>query len=272
MGPRNAAPFSIETKIRRCAKAMHDYLAKFPARLQNESKNASLEGRQMRKKIFSKHLLSYVFDGALSLGLVILSILEWPVLRKVIGVEIYGNLPMGSYAVTITLIPCVVTIVSAVLGLSKEKIYGVTIAEIGELRDSFYFVHLHKMLVVCVLLGMHSLLFGFGLKICLYYLEIASFAYAVIFSVQEISVFVHSRRELKSIFRKRYLYDAENNYLFRKTASKTFKTMSQNLVVTEGIEIAYDNFKDDNNDYALIEYLMAMQNQYLIAFQKCRWQ
>jgi len=216
----------------------------------------------MKKKIFSKHLLSYFLDGAFSFGLIALSILECLVLRKTIGVETYENLPMGSYAVTITLIPCVVTIVSAILGLSKDKIYGVTIADIGELRGPWYFVHLHKMLVVCVLLGIHSLLFGFGLKICLYYLEFASFVYAVFFSIQEISVFVHSRWVVRSILRKRYLYDAENDYLFRNTASKTFKTMSQNLVVTEGIELTYDVLKGSNDDPALIEYLMTMQNQY----------
>lgn len=161
---QNAAPFSIRQNQEEARGLSTIMLINSWLGYKMMKRQFRWKGRQMRNKIFSKHLLSYVFDGALSLGLLILSILEWLVLRKVIGVEIYGSLPMESYAVTITLIPCVVTIVSAVLGLSKEKIYGVTIAEIGELRDSFYFVHLHKMLVVCVLLGMHSLLFGFGLK------------------------------------------------------------------------------------------------------------
>lgn len=217
----------------------------------------------MRYKIFSKHLLSYAADALFVILLITAVILEVMGFKFHISEEAYKTMPMESYAVTITLIPCAVTVVSVVLGIYKDKIYGATISDINEIRGKWYFDHLHKMVVVCVLLGAHSLLFVHTLKISLYCLEAISFLYSIIFSFQDISIVAHPKSAVKRVVKQKYLLKEKEESPFRDHGDNTFETIVLNILMAEGIKEAFKTLRrHDANPYDLIDYLMAKQDSY----------
>lgn len=218
----------------------------------------------MKSKKTTWHFLSYAIDTFFVLSLITMVISEVKGFKFHISEEAYKAMPMESFAVTITLIPCVVTVISVALGFNNDKIYGATISDINDIRGKWYFTHLHKIIVVCVLLGVHSLLFVLALKISLYCLEGISFIYAIIFSAQDISILIHSKRVVKWILKCRYLRKGKEGKLFRKNENDTFDKIVTNIMLTDGVETAFQTLKRHNIDLPnMFEYLMGLQNDFL---------
>ena len=217
----------------------------------------------MKSKKTTWHFLSYAIDVLFVLLLITAVILEVMGFKFHISEEAYKTMPMESFAVTITLIPCIVTVISVALGFNKDKIYGATISDINDIRGKWYFTHLHKMIVVCVLLGTHSLLFVHSLKISLYFLEGIYFIYAIVFSVQDISILVRSKSVVKGVLKHRYLRKGKEGELFKETANDSFETIVLNILMKEGIKTAFETLKRHSaNPYDLVDYLLDKQNRY----------
>ena len=212
---------------------------------------------------------SYLFDGIAALVLIAFALVETLLFKRIF--TNYGQeIREPSAAIIITLIPCVITIVSITLSMSREKIYGATLNDINGLRGRFYFTFLHAMLIACGIIGAYSLCYAFDLRITIYYLESISLVYSIIFSLQSIPVLARSKWILKKILKKNYLTTSRHSYLFEKENTKTFRVLITNIIFTEGIDTAFNllykkDKKDEKNEKSkqeLLDYLLTMQNKY----------
>ena len=215
----------------------------------------------MNKK--QSNILSYIFDLIMIFILIVFILLDILVFKETNSETSYQINEVS--AVIITLIPCIITIISISLSISKEKIYGVTFNEISSLRGSFYFTFFHMALITCGIIGIYSTLSFFGLKIVIYSLELISLIYSVIFSIQEIPILCHSKWIIKKILSKNYLKISRKNLLFEQESTNIFNIMIRNIVFTEGIITAFNLLKKKKKqkNLDLFEYLLSMQNEYL---------
>lgn len=217
----------------------------------------------MNKK--QNNILSYIFDLIMIFILIIFILLDTLVFKE-IDSETSCQINEVS-AVIITLIPCIITIISISLSMSKEKIYGVTFNEISSIRGSFYFTFFHMILITCGIVGIYSTLSFFGLKIVIYSLELISLIYSVIFSIQEIPILCHSKWIIKRILNENYLKTSRNNLLYEQESTNIFNIMITNIIFTEGISTAFNllkkNKKEKEKNIELLDYLLSMQNEYL---------
>ena len=215
----------------------------------------------MNKK--QSNILSYIFDLIMIFILIVFILLDILVFKETNSETSYQINEVS--AVIITLIPCIITIISISLSISKEKIYGATFNEISSLRGSFYFTFFHMSLITCGIIGIYSTLSFFELKIVIYSLELISLLYSMIFSIQEIPILCHSKWIIKKILSKNYLKISRNNLLYEQERTNIFNIMIANIVFTEGISTAFNLLKKKKKqkNLELLEYLLSMQNEYL---------
>lgn len=217
----------------------------------------------MNKK--QSNILSYIFDLIMIFILIVFILLDILVFKETNSETSYQINEVS--AVIITLIPCIITIISISLSMSKEKIYGVTFNEISSIRGSFYFTFFHMILITCGIIGIYSTLSFFGLKKVIYSLELISLIYSVIFSIQEIPILCHSKWIIKRILNENYLKTSRNNLLYEQESTNIFNIMITNIIFTEGISTAFNllkkNKKEKEKNIELLDYLLSMQNEYL---------
>lgn len=217
----------------------------------------------MNKK--QSNILSYIFDLIMIFILIVFILLDILVFKETNSETSYQINEVSS--VIITLIPCIITIISISLSMSKEKIYGVTFNEISSIRGSFYFTFFHMILITCGIIGIYSTLSFFGLKKVIYSLELISLIYSLIFSIQEIPILCHSKWIIKKILNENYLKISRNNLLYEQESTNIFNIMIRNIVFTEGIGTAFNllnkNKKEKEKNIELLDYLLSMQNEYL---------
>lgn len=130
----------------------------------------------MNRKL--SRLFSYIFDLIAFLILLIFTLLDLCLFKK--QNDDADDCHEVS-AIVVTLVPCIITIVSISLSISKEKIYGVTINEITELRGRFYFTFFHMVIITCVIIGTYSLLSALNAKVGIYCLGLISLIYSIVF-------------------------------------------------------------------------------------------
>lgn len=214
---------------------------------------------KMNKK--QSRLFSYIFDLIAFLILLLFTLLDLFIFKaKITDYDLKFH---ELSAIVVTLVPCIITIVSISLSISKEKIYGVTINEITELRGRFYFTFFHMILITCGIIGIYSLLSAFKAMIGIYCLESISFIYSIIFSVQEVPILVHSKWAIKRILSKNYLQISRHDLIFEKESSKIFNTMITSIILTEGIDTAFNLLNEKGrNSQDLLDYLLTMQNMF----------
>ena len=213
----------------------------------------------MNRKL--SRLFSYIFDLIAFLILLIFTLLDLCLFK--INIVDYDSRFNELSSVVVTLVPCIITIVSISLSISKEKIYGVTINEITELRGRFNFTFFHMIIITCVIIGTYSLLSALNARIGIYCLELISFIYSIVFSIQEVPILVHSKWAIKRILNKNYLLISRNGLLFEKESSKIFNTIITNVILTEGIDTAFNLLdKKGRNAKDLLDYLLTMQNAF----------
>lgn len=216
----------------------------------------------MNRKL--SRLFSYIFDLIAFLILLIFTLLDLYLFKKQIGdAEAYDSKFPKVSAIVVTLVPCIITIVSISLSISKDKIYGVTINEITELRGRFYFTFFHMIIITCVIIGTYSLLSALNARVGIYCLELISLIYSIAFSIQEVPILVHSKWAIKRILNKNYLLISRHDLLFEKESSKIFNTIITNVILTEGIDTAFNLLdKKGRNAKDLLDYLLTMQNTF----------
>ena len=213
----------------------------------------------MNRKL--SRLFNYIFDLIAFLILLVFTLLDLCLFK--IKIVDYDSKLHEVSAIVVTLVPCIITIVSISLSISKEKIYGVTINEITELRGRFYFTFFHMIIITCVIIGMYSLLSVLNARVGIYCLELISWIYSIVFSIQEIPILVRSKWAIKRILNKNYLLISRHDLLFEKESSKIFNTIITNVIFTEGIDTAFNLLdKKGRNAKDLLDYLMTMQNTF----------
>lgn len=207
------------------------------------------------------HYISYIVDAIFACILIVLGLCDYFLIKR--ACPNYSSIPNNSFVVVVTLTPCVVTIVSLLLSIGKDEIYGATIAEINEMRGPDYFTLYHNVLVSCTLIIIHSFFFFFDLRVALWSLEVIAAIYALLFVRQQLPIMVHSKREIRRILRKQYQTRNPDNLLFKRTSSSTFERMVTEIVFEEGVETAYTTLKAPDIDPAdLLDYLLDSSNEY----------
>ena len=217
----------------------------------------------IKNKILMKiksQLGAYLIDFVMLFILCLVIICDIFIFKKII--ENYNYLIQIS-SVVITLLPAIITILSISLSISKEKIYGVTLNEINSLRGPFYFNFFHVTLIMCCIVGIYSFLSVFSLTISIYLLEFISLSYSIYFVIQEIPILIHSNTRISYILKKYYLKHP-NQGLFQKNKKDIFNTILMNIIMTEGIETAYNMlFYKNVSSHDLLNYLLELQNNFL---------
>lgn len=207
------------------------------------------------------HYISYIVDAIFTCILIVLGLCDFFLIKGTYSH--YSSIPNYSFVVVVTLTPCVVTIVSLLLSIGKDEIYGATIAEINEMRGPSYFTLYHNVLVSCFVIIGHSLFVFLDLRITLWALEIITAIYALLFVRQQLPIMVHSKREIRRILRKQFQTRNPDNLLFKRTSSSTFERMVTEIVFEEGVETAYTTLKAPDIDPAdLLDYLLDSSNEY----------
>ena len=215
----------------------------------------------MKKQIKKNHLLSYFTDIVLLIALILVSKHDYCDFKTTI--LDYDEKINQLSVITLTLVPCILTIISISLSISKEKIYGVTLNDLTSLRGGFYFTFFHMTLITCGIFGAYAFLYVFDLRIAIYCLEAISFIYSVIFAIQEIPILVHSRWILNKILNDNYLAINRTDSLFEIGSTKIFNNMITSIILTEGIKTAFNILnKQGRNEDDLLDYLLEMQNEY----------
>lgn len=206
--------------------------------------------------------ISYIIDGMF--GRILLHICLWDFLVFKRFCPFYSQIPNNSFVVVVALMPCVVTIVSLLLSINKDKIYGATIADINSMRGPAYFTLFHNVLVSCSVIVIHSLFVLLDLRGSLWSLEIIAAIYAFIFVLQQLPIMMRSRTSVKRILRDKYLTKNPNDSLFTQVFDSTFEKMIVEIIFEEGMETAYCTLKTPNRDSkALLDYLLEGASEYL---------
>lgn len=161
-----------------------------------------------------------------------------------------------------TLLPCVVTILSISLSLSKEKIYGATRSEINDMRSGYVPSFTHVSIIRCVLFGLSFLFQILDLRVTNYVLEGVSLFYCASFCYQNIPIMAHSKKAIGKILKKNYLNVSRTHSLFETEATNTFNYRIETIVVTEGINTAYKMLDSKGIEKsAMMDFLMWHQNK-----------
>ena len=207
------------------------------------------------------HLLSYLFDLLMLFILLVFILLDLLLFKK--EIYDYDSNFFNLSSVVVTLVPCIITVISISLSINNEKIYGATLNEINELRGSFYFTFFHMILITCGIVGTYSLLYALNARIGIYCLEFISLIYSIIFSVQVVPLMTRSKWLIKRILKINYLRLSRNNLVFEKESSKIFNTLITNIILTEGICTAFYLLNtEDTIAKDLLNYLLIMQNKF----------
>ena len=185
---------------------------------------------------------------------------------KVVHFEIENRVNVD---LIIILLPTIITIVSISLSLTKEKIYGVTINEFIKLRKKSTYCFLHMVIIMSLCIAFYSALFLFEKSFTILVLDAIAFLYSVIFAVQEIPVLVQNKRALRKIIMFSYENRRKAEIFLEQRDENTLYRVMQNMVLVEGIKVAYNSLKSNSSDEEskmhnsnLFDNLLTFQNKY----------
>lgn len=123
------------------------------------------------------------------------------------------------------------------------------------------------IIITCVIFGTYSLLSALNTMVGIYCLELISLIYSIVFSIQEVPILVHSKWAIKRILNRNYLLISRHDLLFEKESSRIFNTIITNVILTEGIDTAFNLLdKKGRNAKDLLDYLLTMQNTFFGMF------
>ncbi len=229
----------------------------------NRSKKKAVKNKNRKTTIGHDpdvHYISYIADAIFAFVLIAFSLCDGFLIKK--HCPNYSSIPNYSFAVVVTLMPCIVTIVSLLLSIGKDEIYGATIAEINKMRGPGYFTLFHNVLVSCFVIIAHAILVFFDLRGTLWVLEALASIYAVTFVLQQLPVMVRSEKTVRRILRRKFLTENPENLLFSRTSSDTFEKMITEIVFGEGMGTAYRVLIGNNATENLVYYLFNTPNEY----------
>ena len=183
-----------------------------------------------------------------------------------------GKLPECNNYIAIDLIliflPTLVTVLSIIFSIRKDKEYGVTVGELSRLRGPLLFGFLHMIIVLCSLLVAYTILAFFNMRFIIIALDIVSLFYGLYFAIQEIPFLLMSERRIWKILRHYYKCHSESSIgIINQNSYKIFTSVFQNRILTEGITVVFDKMsrhgrEDENYKLNLYDMLLDFQNKY----------
>lgn len=231
------------------------------AKEHQEKKNQNGYIKETKGRDSDIHYISYIVDAIFTCILIVLGLCDYFLIKR--ACPNYSSIPNNSFVVVVTLTPCVVTIVSLLLSIGKDEIYGATIAEINEMRGPDYFTLYHNVLVSCFVIIAHALLIFLGLRVTLWVLESIAAIYALVFVCQQLPIMAHSKGAVRRILRKQFQTRNPDNLLFKRTSSSTFEKIITEIVFEEGLGTAYQVLKTPKRSPGdLLDYLLDGINVY----------
>lgn len=168
--------------------------------------------------------------------------------------------------VILVLLPAIITVVSIVLSLTKDKIYGVTLNNLNKLRGFWFYTFFHMVLVLIGVFLVFTFLSIFELFITIYVLDVICIFYSVYFSCQEIPVLMHDNRVIGRIIKNRYKNRDKRDNLGNQYVENLLKIVITNIIFEEGLYTAYSLLyekEDQNHNAVLLNYLLELQNRFL---------
>lgn len=214
------------------------------------------------KKKSNFNLRTIFIDGILLIVLIIFVLVEKFYLLNILNRCFYKNLPSISVFVEI-LLPTTITIISISLSLSKEKIYGATLNEINRIRGPWHYSFLHSSITMCSIILLYAILNVINAKISIYLLSLISFIYCVYFLIQEIPILTRSGKVIAHILKKHYKKRSKSIKLMSQFDEQIYHDIVLNIIITEGMETAYNTLSKEQKDSEILEFLLDIQNQYL---------
>lgn len=167
----------------------------------------------------------------------------------------------------IVLLPSIITIVSIVLSVLKEKIYGAKINELNKLRGPFFYDFLHMVLIMCFNIFIYCILVIRKFEISILWLNIISLFYSFYFSIQEIPILLHNEQTINKMLQKNAWEIKQEKYSVIQ--KKIYEKVILYILLTDGMQAALDVLCNSNKrtkkkitEEDAINTILLLQNQY----------
>lgn len=121
----------------------------------------------------------------------------------------------SSYDVILSAVPCVLTILSITLSISKEKVAGLERSLFNKLRSKFYYNFFEMILISITIFSVYVFLRLFNLSIAVFTLDLISLFLCALFCCEEIPILLKNEKRILKIIIK-----AQDNYFNKKEDKK----------------------------------------------------
>ena len=183
-----------------------------------------------------------------------------------LGLNCKGCNGINSYDFIGILLPMVATIVTIALSLQNEEIYGISSYNFRRLNEGLKFNVLEMIIVIISILSLNTLSIALKNKVSFIYLNCLSFAYALIFCIQEILILIRWDPYLMHILKKFNKSHSSNNFKYGKDSKASdFDKVLEYLVLNKGINRTYLSLKTKSKDKNIFTFskLLDISNKYL---------
>ncbi|MGI6782346.1 MAG: hypothetical protein ACOX56_05965 [Acholeplasmataceae bacterium] len=174
-----------------------------------------------------------------------------------------------SINVVIVVLPLVLNILSIVLSLPKDKIYGLEKNEFRKFEKSGKYSFLHMLIIALFIFAIYSISVMFGLYLVILVASVIALIYSLLFLFQEIPLLTHNERRIEKIIRINVHYNL-SKYNDPKKDKKILVVVFY-LINKKNILYTYNILKDPKNsesDKKLFDNLLDIQNYYLWRYRE----
>jgi len=213
-----------------------------------------------KRKTQAKRIGGIIVDTILLIIFLLVFFLE---ISQVIKIDISNT--SIAVDVVIVLLPTIITVVSIVLSLTREKIYGVTFNDFNRLRGFWFYSFIHMVGCLIAIFSLFTICSVFNLFASVYLIDAVAVFYSAYFSIQEIPVLIGNKTRIGKILKNRYKKRDTSDLLGRQETEKILIRVIENIILTEGLKTAYKTLsdkKDKKYNGTLLNNLLDIQNRY----------
>lgn len=213
-----------------------------------------------KRKTQANRIGGIIVDTILSIIFLLVFFLE---ISHVIKIDVSNT--SIAVDVVIVLLPTIITVVSIVLSLTREKIYGVTFNDFNRLRGFWFYSFIHMIGCLIAIFSLFTICSVFNLFVSVYLIDAVAVFYSAYFSIQEIPVLIGNKTRIGKILKNRYKKRDTSDLLGRQETEKILIRVIENIILTEGLKTAYKTLsdkKDNKYNEILLNDLLDIQNRY----------
>ena len=213
-----------------------------------------------KRKTQAKRIGGIIIDAIISIVFLLVFSLD---ISHVIAID-STNLPIA-VDVIIVLLPTIITIVSIVLSVTREKIYGVTFNDFNRLRGFWFYSFIHMIGCLITIFSLFTVCSVFNSFVSIYLIDAIAVFYSAYFSIQEIPVLIGNKTRIGKILKNRYKRRDTSDFLGRQETEQILIRVIENIILTEGLRTAYKTLldeKDKKYNAILLNNLLDIQNRY----------